>query len=280
MMACGYKMVPEFDVERVRVNQGDPAKRQPVTEFSLSSRKRLRQAVYSYPWHKVGRPVMLTGTWGYPFPVCGKTMKVAMKRFLGRWETRWRKPFEGIWKVEFGEENGMCHIHLVGGAPPGVEDDELFDWCFGAWLGSIGRFDGFYTPVQLEDMYRQGVGMNVSSAYYAGAREPLQVAGYLIQDLGKQRQNRLPEAFTGMGRWWGVLGGEARREVEICCEPRYVEVRRQLRKLGDRRARDRWAHGKQQRARAISFGRTVPPNRGFGRRKMGMSTPTGPTASI
>ena len=264
MMACGYEMVSEFDFEAARWNQGDPAKRQPVMEFSLSARKRLRQAVYSYPWHKVGRPVMLTGTWGLPFPACGKTIKVAIKRFLGRWKTRWGTPAHGVWKVEFGEKNGMCHVHFVVGAPRGVEDDELFDWCFGAWLASIGRFDGFYTSKQLEDMYRQLVGMNVSSAYYAGAQDPLRVAGYLIRDLGKQRQNQLPEGFTGMGRWWGVIGGEPRRQVEICCEPCYVQVRRQIRQLYDRQQKEHWAHGKRQRARAIAMGRTVPPNRGYG----------------
>jgi hypothetical protein len=109
--------------------------------------------------------------------------------------------------------------------------------------------------------------MKVSSNYYAAARGDFGAAEYLIREVGKGGQEVLPEGFSEVGKWWNVLGPVPKvRWVRLCCEVRYVGLRRELRKFGERQSRVRWEHGKARRAMAIAAGRSVRPNHGFGRR--------------
>jgi len=268
VMSCAA--VSKYQRPSYRRNHGDPVPRGPVADFSAGSKRGLRRAVFSFPWDDMRRRVgMLTLTWPAPWPESGPEMATARRRFLDRWESKWGFRAEGLWKREFGEENGSPHLHLVIGLPREMSESGIQGWCVRTWYEVIGVWDGL-TTIQRHQRQRAGVGANLSTGRYGAASSGLEAAEYLLQDLGKKRQGELPVGFRNPGRWWARLGKRAVPvQEELCCAGRYIQFRRMVRAFDDRRQRARWDHTKRLRLMAVQAGLPVSPNRGFGRRAGG-----------
>jgi hypothetical protein len=216
--------------------------------FSARSKANLKLAAYSFPWDAMGRRIgMVTLTWPEDlWPDNGPEMARCRRRIVDRWEYRWGYRPEGIWKREFGELKGSPHIHLVTGLPRGESDAKFQGWCVRAWYEVLGCWDSLpclpgYLRQEQHRRQREGIGMNVSTDFYASVRSGIDAAEYLMRDLGKKGQNELPEGFTKPGRWWGQLGGQVETVGgEICCASRYVQLERVRRAIEERRAKARW----------------------------------------
>lgn len=116
-----------------------------VRVFSERSRRNLQKAALRFPWHEVGRLVLITLTYPADFPLDGRLVKRQVKELWRRWEREYGERPRGIWGLEF-QDRGAPHFHAFLGMPRGVDYDDLRGWGFVAW-SSIVDFRSVLVPL-------------------------------------------------------------------------------------------------------------------------------------
>ncbi len=231
-----------------------------VRVFSERSRRNLQKAALRFPWHEVGRLVLITLTYPADFPLDGRLVKRQVKELWRRWEREYGERPRGIWGLEF-QDRGAPHFHAFLGMPRGVDYDDLRGWGFVAW-SSIVDFRSVLVPLVgfggpcafvdpwAENHYRLENRFNVSPAWFAPGRSSEVIGDYLWRHTGKWAQKSVPVGYVNPGRFWGPLGAGPRTpEIELCCVRAGYAVRRVMVSLLSRRL-----YGRKRPYRAVRGG--------------------------
>lgn len=198
------------------------ATRDNITKFSASSGRRMRQylrecvAEYKY---------MVTLTYPFCYPTNGRDTKEHLRRFLqelrreyARYAASERLPdnFSCFWFLEF-QERGAPHYHLFTTWCPNNK------WVSRRWYEICGSEDERHLHAGTRcELLRQGRSATIS---------------YASKYANKQAQKDVPEGFSDVGRFWGVVGMKftvsaatfvsARAELE----PAVIKAKKKLKDL-------------------------------------------------
>src|SRR5439155_698786 len=113
-----------------------------------------------------------------------------LRAFLKRWSRRWERPV-GLWKLEF-QDRGAPHLHVFLVAPRDVRITGLRSWVAQTWWEIVGSTDA--------DHLRAGTAVD------SWTDTPTRYAWkYAKADPAKERQHHVPDGFTNVGRWWGLI---------------------------------------------------------------------------
>lgn len=217
----------------------------PITGFTPKTRGRMRWVFNALPWDEVPRLTMVTLTYpGDWRSVCPDptTLKRQLRAFRERWRRKWGGA-QGAWALEFQprEERRLLrerfapHFHLYVGLPEGacLEQDRtdgrlMWEWAREAWFGVVGS----------SDRAHRYWGAHVRPCFYGrygGGRENARRVGdYLWRESGKLAQKETPYGFQGV-KWWDVWGLEPREYELGLSKGEFVEMRRPLRLLRDKK---------------------------------------------
>lgn len=195
-------------------------KRGLIVEWSKSSRMHLLRTCMGIDWEKqCGSLVMVTLT--YPgidkfVPRDGRLVHRHLKIFLERWRRRYGERPRGLWKMEF-QRRGAAHFHLFLSRPPGVPIKKLRAFVARAW----------WATVKSEDPAHLKAGTQVIK--WSG--DPTGYAWKYLKAHGtKEDQHRVPEGYTSVGRWWGLINLEAEVVSIDLTADQFTRARRVLRK--------------------------------------------------
>lgn len=169
-----------------------------------------------------GIPEMLTLTYPADFPVDGRIVKRHLFMFRRAWFRRFGAQPIGVWKLEF-QRRGAPHFHLYVGRP-------VMPWREFLWWARMT----WYRIVASGDEKHLDQGVRLDRQFVSAVRSKGKIAGYFAKHNAKgtkSYQNRTPEGFESVGRWWGYWGMTVHgHEVEISSQ-QLVEFRRLLAKL-------------------------------------------------
>jgi len=197
-----------------------PRKREKITEWSRDSRKRLLRTCLALEWSGVGALVMVTLTYpgdaGAAFiPRNGPMVHRHLRAFLKRWSRRWERPV-GLWKLEF-QDRGAPHLHVFLVAPRDVRITGLRSWVAQTWWEIVGSTDA--------DHLRAGTAVD------SWTDTPTRYAWkYAKADPAKERQHHVPDGFTDVGRWCGLINLSPRWIIIDLAVETFVKARRILRR--------------------------------------------------
>ncbi len=170
-------------------------------------------------------PAMVTLTLPADFRTstpCGAVFKQQVRTFQKRYERKWG-PLVGVWKLEF-QARGAPHLHMLVCPESGP--------AFRSWLSTTWA-DVVAHPDPAERAAHVRAGTNVDYGEGIRNRDPRRVAVYFSkhgQFKDKDAQNRVPEGWEDVGRFWGYWGlSPAVSEVEVTPDEA-VKVARLLRR--------------------------------------------------
>lgn len=200
--------VPEYGtLDDARVEAAWPQREAGIIRgFSGRSRVRMLRKMAAVDWVNVpGIPEMVTLTYPRVFPDNGPECKAHLAAFIERHRRRWGS-VRGSWKMEF-QRRGAPHFHLYIFRPSMVPIREYMAWVARAWYEVVGSGD----PLHLQ------AGTSVDRQFCSKVRSSRMIAWYFAKhqlkgDHGKKYQNEVPEGFRLPGRFWGILGLEARED--------------------------------------------------------------------
>jgi len=178
------------EVSLPREKQPDAKKRQKprgkITEWSASSRARLKRFLGTLLSQEMGRALVVTLTYPaeFPAPDDHAIYKAHLHAFQMAMLRKWPQA-SGIWKLEF-QQRGAAHYHML---LFGLFDilTEVREWVMATW----------YRVAHKGDIHQGKAGTQVDPIKSAGG-----AAAYLLKYLGKVDQT-LPGNFSG--RYWGKL---------------------------------------------------------------------------
>ena len=198
--------------KRVRIRsegweQVGGGRRGDVREFSEGSRRRLRMKLQAIEWpcefqHSIFVTLTYPGEMDSPFmPDDGRTVKRHLKALALRYKRRFGVPMRCVWKLEYQKrEAPHLHLALVPHEPMAAEclPDEFIEsqrrWFAQAWWEIVGS--------GCEKHRKAG-----TSLEFFKSSDPSGYFASYVGDDRKEYQHQVPDWFSHVGRWWGVLGG-------------------------------------------------------------------------
>jgi hypothetical protein len=174
---------------------------------------RLLKLCAAVPWALFEVRLFVTLTYPDEFPTDGRVVKRHLKAFRKRFERRWGKQ-AAVWKLEF-QHRGAAHFHLLLSVPSGVDVGEVRSWLSASWFEVVCSGDLRH----LEAGTQAQVADTDCGRYFA----------YGVKSSGsKEYQNRVPEGFENVGRFWGAWNIKPEwRGAEISADD-FVELRRRV----------------------------------------------------
>lgn len=206
-----------------------------VTSWSKRSRARMARRLAELDYAPMlldpsRPPAMVTLTLPADFRTStpdGAAFKKQVKVFRNRWERKWG-PLRAVWKLEF-QLRGAPHLHMLA-CPP--QDAGFREWLSTTWADVVSH------PDRKQREAHQRAGTNVDFGRGLRNRDPRRVAVYFSkhgQFADKDGQNRVPEGWEDVGRFWGYWNlTPAVSEVEVT-PAEAVHVARLLRRHSRRR---------------------------------------------
>ena len=200
-------------------------RRGPIKEFTKAAQRRLLRELYSIGglWHHV----VLT----YPqqFPRRGDEAKRHVQAFC-----RWVKRFGigGVWVMEFQQDRGVPHFHLLLNGQVIADDARLH------WLKVIGGA----RPMT------SSCGVQVEAI-----RDQYRIRSY----VAKRHTKEVPVEFVAVGKFYGTFGRLTRIPTVDCVKEEHLpRLIRALRTL-DRKRRERrgWKRRRDSGRWSCSFGK-------------------------
>jgi hypothetical protein len=152
-------------------------------------------------WSGLGPLQFGTLTYHAP-PDNGRAVKAQLKAFRKRYEARFGS-CAGAWKMEF-QRRGAVHFHLILAAPAGIEVREVRAFVAGAWHDVVTH-PGSSCPgsARCPDYAHRRAGVQWDRSY---AHDPARYFAKYGAASTKSYQNRPPEWYEGVGRFWGLWG--------------------------------------------------------------------------
>ncbi|MFP7706550.1 hypothetical protein [Trueperella sp. LYQ141] len=214
--------------------------RSKIVKWSRKSRARMckRLAELDYSPLFVGgasAPVMLTLTLPGDFRTCtpdGDVFKRQVSRFRERWFRKWGTRLVGVWKLEF-QRRGAPHLHILTTIP--VSAGRGFaQWFSRAWMESVNH------PDESERAKHLIAGTGIDWSYVRYASNPALVAAYFTKHgmfWAKAYQNRVPEGWENVGRFWGYWGLKPACAETAIDKATSTYLARMCRKMAERKGR-------------------------------------------
>lgn len=158
--------VQEVNVEEARANEPGPKRR--VSGWSRKSRSNLLRTLAGANMPGHWGMVTLTAPGHGWWELAGRPdeAKEALTTFCKRFERRYRRPMECVWKLEF-QARGAWHFHVGFRLPDGVELAELRAWAAAAWHAILvhpGRH-GSCPGAACEHQWHARYGVRVDAGY-------------------------------------------------------------------------------------------------------------------
>jgi hypothetical protein len=216
-----------------------------ISGFSQSSRRQMLRRLGALDLSVVqGIPVVVTLTypadWREWCPT-GRDAKDQLLSFRRRWARRWGD-FQGVWKLEFQPRHSQPlerrlapHFHILGvvpavdlskPVPQATSMTEVREWVSETWWEVVGSANADHLKVGTRVDEADGDNPGRVVAYFAGY-----TAG-----KSKEEQHVSPDNWSGVGRYWGVVGIPS-VELEVQLSPEdFFAVRRVLADLLARRS--------------------------------------------
>lgn len=217
-------------------------KRQRVTEWSASSRSRLKRCLGMLKRESLGKALVVTLTYPaeFPAPDDHAVYKYHLKVITTYIRRRWPNS-SGVWKLEF-QTRGAAHYHLMMFGLWDVPIEEVRTWIESQW----------YRIAHNGDKHLGKAGTQVERIKSVGG-----ALNYFAKYLSKGDQTR-PGNFTG--RYWGKLNPEklpsAKAHPLELSEKRAFQLRRIARKKMEsdvnRGIWRRWLEEKREQWRGVS----------------------------
>lgn len=194
--------------------------RGPVRLWSSASRRRLLKTVAAIDFDQ------LSESWGGSWFFATLTYKEdpgqsRCKRDLDVLARRWTREFgvcRWVWKMEF-QRRGVPHFHIIAWVPHTHTLGQVRKWLWAAW----------------EETAQQGESLRVDLESVRSKSPASYFVSYARSD--KEIQHRLPELWSGGGRWWGVRGMSPQWSRRQLSPREFVAARRVL--VRYRRSRSR-----------------------------------------
>lgn len=186
----------EVPLPRQPPKQGPDMKRQKVTDWSLSSRARLKRNLGMLDREELGKALVVTLTYPaeFPAPDDHAVYKYHLKLIATYMRRRWPH-CSGIWKLEF-QKRGAAHYHLMIFGLWSLPIEEVRDWFRVTW----------YEIAHNGDENQGNAGTQVDRI-----KSALGAMSYFAKYMSKGDQTR-PGNFTG--RYWGKINAKKLPLVE------------------------------------------------------------------
>jgi len=166
----------------VKLPASGGGKRGKVESFSRASSRRLKWYVRNLPeLQTVGRTSFACLTYPAEFPTDGRVVKGDLHRLRRELV---RRGVGGVWALEF-QKRGAPHLHLLL--------SEFVDktWLSETWFRIVGSGDAKHL--------RAGTRIEAMRVAHG-------VVAYIAGYVSKHDQKSVPEAYEGVGRFWGHFG--------------------------------------------------------------------------
>lgn len=187
--------------------------RSQIVGFSKRSRRALFKFCAALPWEVLGASYFVTLTYPGEFPSDGRVVKRDLDTFRKALDRKCGGRARAVWKLEF-QGRGAPHFHLALAYGGDVAD--LRTWVSRRWFEIVGSGDERHLRAGTQVQELRGNPAAYFAGYTAGCKHK----------SSKEYQNRVPEGFGNVGRFWGAWNIRPEWRVMRVSRDEWVQLRR------------------------------------------------------
>jgi hypothetical protein len=192
--------------------EGSGGKREKSTHFTMSSRKSLEEKLYRVDWEKypkLKQTVFVTLTYPNEHDLTKEQTKRDLDVFIKRIMRKYSGT-GGFWKMEFQRNTQQPHYHLILLFKKDIgKITEFRKWVAESWFKII--------ETDNEDVLRVGTSADPRK------KGAIEMIYYMVNYItgnekirkDKSYQERVPERYKAMGRWWGIISKKNIEWLEV-----------------------------------------------------------------